>query len=94
DGDEAPLPLRVPLRIGHRGEEVGGLLLGTRPDGTLPGKDEREALEEVADPIARAIHIVRRREEREGALEARLAKLEAMVRSLSEEGPQAAAAAE
>lgn len=94
DGGEAPLPLRVPLRTGHRGEEVGGLLLGTRPDGTLPGKDEREALEEVADPIARAIDIVRTREEQKSALEARLAKLERTVRRLSRRGPEAAAAAE
>ncbi|HYG46324.1 MAG TPA: hypothetical protein VD846_00140 [Allosphingosinicella sp.] len=94
DGGAASLPLRVPLRIGHRGEEVGGLLLGPRPDGTSPGKDERQALEEVADPIARAIHIVRRREERERALEARLAELERLVRSPPRNGPEAAAAAE
>ncbi len=94
DGGEAPLPLRVPLRIGHRGEEVGGLLLGTRPDGTLPGKDEREALEEAADPIARAIHIARKREEAKRELEARLATLERAVRKLSRKGPEAAAAAE
>ncbi|HEX8224655.1 MAG TPA: hypothetical protein VF605_12630 [Allosphingosinicella sp.] len=90
DGGAQSLPLRVPLRIGHRGEEVGALLLGPRPDGTLPGKDEREALAEVADPIARAIHIVRRREQREGELEARLAELERIVRSGGLQDPQAA----
>lgn len=94
DGGEAPLPLRVPLRIGHRGEEVGGLLLGPRPDGSLPGRDEREALEDAADPIARAIDIVRRREAGKRALEARLAELERTVRKLSRKGPEAAAAAE
>lgn len=93
DGGAEELPLRVPLRIGHRGEEVGTLLLGTRPDGTLPGKDEREALEEVADPIARAIHIVRRREQREGGLEARLAELERLVRSPSAGGSETRRAA-
>lgn len=87
EGGDAPLSLRVPLRIGHRGEEVGSLLLGTRPDGTIPGKDEREALREVADPVARAIHIVRTRERRQRELEARLATLERMVVSPARKGP-------
>ena len=93
-GSEALLPLRVPLRIGHRGEEVGALLLGTRPDGSLPGKDEQEALSEVADPIARAIHIVRMREQRERAPEARLTRLERKARSRPRKAPKAADAAE
>jgi GAF domain-containing protein len=48
-----------------QGEPIGTLLVGPRPDGRPVGKDEREALEEIADPIARAIRIVRLRERRE-----------------------------
>jgi hypothetical protein len=72
-------PIAVPLRIGHRGAELGTLLIGPRPDGSLPGRDEREALEEIADPIARAVRIVRLREARERRLEARLAAIERRI---------------
>jgi len=70
-GEEGDLPLTVPLRIGHRQAEIGALLVGPRPDGSLPGKDEREALAEIADPVARAIRIVRERERREARADAR-----------------------
>lgn len=90
-GGEGDFPLSIPLRIGHQETEVGTLLVGPRPDGSAPGKDEREALAEVADPIARAMRIVgvREREHAErlkesdglrtaiGALGARLDRLEA-----------------
>ena len=57
-------PVRVPLDAeGH--DRVGWLLLGPRPDGSLYGKDEREVLAKVADPVARALEIVRAREARE-----------------------------
>jgi hypothetical protein len=90
-GGEGDYPLSIPLRISHQETEVGALLVGPRPDGSAPGKDEREALTEVADPIARAMRIVGVRErqlaerfkEREGlrtaiaGLGARLDRLEA-----------------
>ncbi|WP_114228712.1 MULTISPECIES: hypothetical protein [Sphingomonas] len=80
-------PLRLPLQIEHHhaGEE-GWVLVGPRPDGSPLGKDEREALESVLDPVSRAIRIVRTREEREARQAAlldgigrRLAALEARL---------------
>jgi hypothetical protein len=58
---------------------VGWLLLGPRPDGSFYGKDEREVLGEVADPIARAVHIVRQRADHEEHVTGRIAFLEAQV---------------
>lgn len=67
-------PVRVPLDADGHGR-IGWLLLGPRPDGSFFGKDEREALAEIADPVARAIDIVRTREAREAKQESRLAVL-------------------
>jgi hypothetical protein len=64
DGDPV-FPARVPLRVRHGAQLVGWLLLGPRPDGSFYGKDEQEALAEVADPIARALQIVLLRDARE-----------------------------
>jgi hypothetical protein len=55
--------MRMPLEADGHGR-VGWLLLGPRPDGSFYGKDEREALTEIADPVARAVEIVRAREAR------------------------------
>ena len=68
-------PLRVPLRARHGDEAtVGFLLIGPRPDGSLLSKDEQEALIEVADPIARAVRNVMKREQREGELHRAIAR--------------------
>ncbi len=84
--DADPLfPARIQLRISHgNGESVGWLLLGPRPDGSKLGKDEREALEEIADPIARAIKIVIRREGREREFEQSIARHEGRIRELEQ----------
>lgn len=81
--DRADFPLAIPLRVGHSADEVGTLLVGPRPDGSRLGKDERDALREIADPVARAIRIVRAREAREAAtskaltaIQRRLTKIE------------------
>lgn len=74
-------PMRIPLRVRHaRGKPLGWLLLGPRPDGSFYGRDERDALAGIADPVARALQIVLRREAREARTEARLAALEARLR--------------
>jgi hypothetical protein len=74
-------PVRVPLEAEGHGR-VGWLLLGPRPDGSLFGKTERTAIEEVAEPVARAIQVTVRRAEREANIEARLKGLEAIVAKL------------
>lgn len=77
-------PMRVPLRVRHGGgEPIGWVLLGPRPDGSFYGKDEREALAEIADPVARAVQIVKVREERQKQQDGRLAALEAAVAKLA-----------
>ena len=72
DADRAdPLfPLRLPLEADGHGR-VGWLLLGPRPDGSYYGRDERETLLAIADPVARALEIARQRETREAAERAR-----------------------
>lgn len=70
-------PIRLPLRVRHGSSPpVGWVLLGPRPDGSFYGKDERDALEEIADPAARALQIVLVREEREARQAARFAAIE------------------
>jgi hypothetical protein len=76
------LPLRIPLgRLADGGE--GFLLLGPRPDGSMPGKDERAAAHAIADPLARALTVAQRRHRHEqdlrdvlATLASRLTKLE------------------
>lgn len=77
DRDDPLFPIRLPLGVRHGGgATVGWMLLGPRPDGSFYGRDEREALAEIADPVARALQIVMLREEREAKHEARLAAVE------------------
>jgi hypothetical protein len=78
-------PMRIPLRVRHTsGKPLGWLLLGPRPDGSLYGKAERAALGEIADPVARALSVVRHREQREAQQETRLAALEAKFDALAQ----------
>jgi hypothetical protein len=62
-------PLRVPL-IPSSGEEepIGYLLVGPRPDGSIPSREEQKALAEVSEDIARAIRTVIKREAREAEI--------------------------
>jgi hypothetical protein len=66
DYGDPVFPARVPLRVRHGAQLVGWLLLGPRPDGSFYGRDEQEALAEIADPVARAVQIVLLRDSREG----------------------------
>jgi hypothetical protein len=68
DADRADpwFPLRLPLEADGHGR-VGWLLLGPRPDGSFYGRDEREALLAIADPVARALEIAGQRETHEAA---------------------------
>jgi hypothetical protein len=44
---------------------MGYILVGPRPDGSIPSREEQKALSAVSEPIARAIRTVIKREERE-----------------------------
>jgi len=83
--DDPELPIRLPL-VAPSGSNVGWLLLGPHPDGSLYGKDDRKALEELATPLARALSLAMERARREAEREAerrtlveRLAQLEQML---------------
>src|SRR5207237_5999178 len=59
-------PIRVPLVPSSDNEEpIGYLLVGPRPDGSIPSRDEQKALAEVQESIARAVRTVIKREVRE-----------------------------
>jgi len=75
-------PIRVPLQTRtSEGDQVGWLLIGPRPDGSILSKDEQRALVDVAGPITMAIRIAFRREEREKLFESRIEALEAHLSS-------------
>ena len=86
---EQSWPIRLPLRIQHRGDDQEGwLLVGHRPDGSLPARDEQEALEDIIDPISRSLRVVRAREARDRTLaetweelQRRIARLEDQLSS-------------
>lgn len=99
DRGDPLFPLRVPLYADGVGL-AGWLLLGPRPDGSFYGKDERETLIEIADPVARALAITLRRHSEEAArasafdrLTQRLTDLEALFdRLVQARGPIGSAA--
>jgi hypothetical protein len=49
-------------------EPIGYLIVGPRPDGSIPSREEQKALCEVSEDIARAIGTVVRREAREAQI--------------------------
>ena len=59
--EDTLFPLRVRVEDG-RGNDMGWLLVGPRPDGSIAGKDEREGLEDIVVPFARSLRIVINRE--------------------------------
>jgi hypothetical protein len=62
-------PIRVPLVPSSDEEEpIGYLLVGPRPDGSIPSREEQKALAEVSEDVARAIRTVIKREAREAKL--------------------------
>jgi len=62
-------PVRVMLRPGEGEEPLGFILIGPRPDGSLPSRDEQKVLKEVAEPIARGVKNVIKRVAYERRLE-------------------------
>jgi hypothetical protein len=67
-------PIRIPLvPSSDREEPIGYLLVGPRPDGSIPSHEEQKALKEVSEDIARAIRTVIKRERRESEVAALIA---------------------
>jgi hypothetical protein len=59
-------PIRVPLVPSSDDEApIGFLLVGPRPDGSVPSRDEQKALAGVSESVARAIRTVIKREAKE-----------------------------
>ena len=79
-----PLRVRLDVESGDAPQTIGWLMLGPRPDGSFFGKDEREAIEHVAGPVARAIHIAQLRERRDEKAEKRIGALETLIATLVE----------
>jgi len=65
DPSDRLFPIRVPLIPGAHEQPIGYLLVGPRPDGSIPSRDEQKALADVSEPIGRAVRTVLKREERE-----------------------------
>jgi hypothetical protein len=61
DSGDTIFPLRLRVEDGS-GTQLGWVLIGPRPDGSVAGKDEREALEDIAVPLARSLRVVITRE--------------------------------
>jgi hypothetical protein len=61
DPDDKLFPLRLRVEDGS-GTFLGWVLIGPRPDGSIAGKDEREALAGITVPLARSLRIVLNRE--------------------------------
>jgi hypothetical protein len=69
------------LRPGEGEEPLGFIMVGPRPDGSVPSKDEQKALKEVAEPIARGVKNVIKRVAYERRLES---MIESTSRRVSE----------
>lgn len=61
DSADAVFRVRVSLVV-HGQKQIGWLVVGPRPDGTTIRDDEQDALVGIADPVARAIGIVLKRD--------------------------------
>jgi len=82
DESDVLFPVRVPLEAEGHGR-VGWLLLGARPDESLFGKSEFDAIEEIAEPVARALEVALRRQEHDRRIESRLQAIESSIAKLT-----------
>lgn len=78
DAGDKLFPLRIAL-FNEKTNESGWLVVGPRPDGSMPDRDERTVLSELATPLGRAMMVSHRSDERRRELEERIADLEALV---------------
>ncbi|MGE5564223.1 MAG: hypothetical protein ACM3ZV_13095 [Bacillota bacterium] len=66
EASDRVFPIRVQLvPSSDREEPIGYMLVGPRPDGSIPSRQEQTALAEVSEEIARAVRTVIKREARE-----------------------------
>lgn len=72
-------PLTVPLPALAGAPPERWLLLGPRPDGTLPSPDDRKAIRKLATPLARALYAAAHREARDARLHEEIDALRARV---------------
>ena len=69
EASDRQFPIRVPLiPSSDREEPIGYLLVGPRPDGSIPSRQEQKAISEVSEEIARAIRTVIKREVKEAEI--------------------------
>ena len=83
DRSDPLFPVRVPLEAEGHGR-VGWLLLGARPDGSLFGSSECDVIEEIAEPVARAIQVALIREDREAMHRRDLQSMERRVQAIEQ----------
>jgi hypothetical protein len=80
--DDAPFPLAMALRC-PLGSPRAWLLLGPRPDGSFYGRDDLDALKEIASPLQRSLFVVALREQSEKRQERRQQSLARQLASLT-----------
>ena len=69
EASDRKFPIRVPLiPSSDREEPIGYLLVGPRPDGSIPSRQEQKAITDVSEEIARAIRTVIKREAKEAEI--------------------------
>lgn len=81
DLGEEHFPLSIDLAT-RTGAALGSIRLGPRPDGSRHGRDEREALADVAGAIAAAVGTAQRRRQRFAAEARRRNRLVAVIKKL------------
>jgi hypothetical protein len=81
DRSDPVFPLRVPLEAEGHGR-VGWLLVGPRPDGSFFGSTERNVIEDIAEPVARAVQVALMREDREANHAHRFNAIESRIESI------------
>jgi hypothetical protein len=94
-------PIRIPLvPSSDEVEPIGYILVGPRPDGSIPSRDEQNAIKDVSEDIARAIRTVIKREAREAQVaemiadnSRRIEALEAMLGGNAPSGRRSTGAA-
>ena len=79
--DDRDFPIRMALKC-PLGRVRGWLLLGPRPDGSIYGKDDLEALAAIAPRLRQTIFLVLEREKEQRAARARLNRLAAKIGKL------------